>query len=511
MGWLISNKEDQSVLTLFLTKVKERTGPIIAKYFISDDAEQYYSSWNSVYGCSPKKLLCYWHVDKSWRVNIRSKISDVQKQLQVYHQLRTILEIMTIGEFRKCLQHFVSSMLADQDLLNFAEYFQTWYCKRIEQWAYCFRIGTPANTNMAVEAFHRYLKVVYLDGKHNRRVDHLLSVLLRVSRDKIYDRLIKLEKGKSTHRISEISKRHHAAVDMMIKNTPICKIGEGAWTVQSASREDIVYTVTQANSACECKVTCGFCGVCLHKFVCSCVDSAVHSTACKHSHLVQLHVGQEAQVPHKSSEAKGVHDLGHLSKAVGDSLPISSLQPIHTLRLELRGLLDRVEAISSKTESVDTLKAGIGHLRAAVSTMEAVGNTATLQPIEPKKKVAPNTSNVLQPHFSSTRKRSRRQAQSALTKPNETEIGSCKQRILNSEVLVCALCFAEDDAVQSNKTVPWLQCSVCDSWVHFACHLMCLAHHHPVTQTIFVSVAAVIHDQTVHFSLIFVFITFLQS
>ena len=33
------------------------------------------------------------------------------------------------------------------------------------------------NTNMFVEAFHRLLKKVYLEGKQNRRLDHLLCVL----------------------------------------------------------------------------------------------------------------------------------------------------------------------------------------------------------------------------------------------------------------------------------------------------------------------------------------------
>ena len=122
------------------------------------------------------------------------------------------------------MQSAVSWMLADPDLASFAEYLQTWYCGRTEQWAYCFCIGTPANTNMAVEAFHRYLKVVYLEGKQNRRIDHLLAILLRIARDKVYDRAIKLEKGKSTHRICEINKCHHAATEMMKSHIPITKL-----------------------------------------------------------------------------------------------------------------------------------------------------------------------------------------------------------------------------------------------------------------------------------------------
>jgi tellurite resistance protein len=78
---------------------------------------------------------------------------------------------------------------------------------------------------MAIEAFHRYLKVVYLEGKHNRRIDSLLSTLLRIAWDRVYDQAVKLEKGKNTHRIREINKRDHAAEEMMRKLIFVTKIG----------------------------------------------------------------------------------------------------------------------------------------------------------------------------------------------------------------------------------------------------------------------------------------------
>ena len=43
------------------------------------------------------------------------------------------------------------------------------------------RIGTPFNTNMFVEAFHRLLKVVYLDNKHNRRINYFVTNCTRQS------------------------------------------------------------------------------------------------------------------------------------------------------------------------------------------------------------------------------------------------------------------------------------------------------------------------------------------
>ena len=91
---------------------------------------------------------------------------------------------------------------------DFAEYFKSTYCSHIEQWAMCYRVGTPMNTNMFLEAFHRVLKIVYLRHQHNRRINYLIYILLKISRDKAFEQLLKIEKGKATHRICDIHKRH---------------------------------------------------------------------------------------------------------------------------------------------------------------------------------------------------------------------------------------------------------------------------------------------------------------
>ena len=61
--------------------------------------------------------------------------------------------------------------------------------------------------NMFVERFHRILKEVYLEKKQNRRVDHLILKLWKISRDKAFEQLIKAEKGKNTVRQRESIKR----------------------------------------------------------------------------------------------------------------------------------------------------------------------------------------------------------------------------------------------------------------------------------------------------------------
>ena len=293
VGWMISNREDSCVLSVFFQCLQECTGPIEAKFVMSDDAEQYYSSWKSIYGGNPIKLLCSWHVDRAWRTNIQAKISNKEKRIEAYHHLRSLLKIMDIANFQKTLTQLITWMLTDPELECFAKYLQLHYCNRTEEWAYCYRVYAPANTNMAVESFHRLLKIVYLEGKHNRRIDHLLSTLLRIARDKLYDRAIKIEKGKSTHRICEINKRHHTAVELA-KNVVVKKRDNDSWEVLSSSNSDIIYQITRVKESCNCKLRCGFCEACMHMFNCSCIDSAIHSTVCKHCHLVQMNDASSA-------------------------------------------------------------------------------------------------------------------------------------------------------------------------------------------------------------------------
>jgi len=472
VAWMISNKEDAVTLCEFLKALQDRTGPMTTKYFMSDDAEQYYSSWNHIYGGNPKKLLCTWHIDRAWRVNIRSMISDNKKQIAVYHQLRTLLEESSIVRFREMLQQSISWMLTDPDLARFCQYFQSWYCKRIEVWAYCYRIGTPVNTNMSVEAFHRVLKVVYLEGKHNRRIDHLLSTLLRIARDKVYDRLIKAEKGKSTHRICEINKRHRAAIEMK-KHNQVKQVEELVWKVPSATREGIFYVVRRVTQSCDCKLRCGFCDTCIHMYNCSCIDSAIHNTVCKHTHLVQLYMTGTCDptqtVSQHDAHSSQPDNLDYFTQVLRNEKVSPSQQQVEPLKREMKLLLSEVQGLADETDNCDVLKAGLCHVRSAVSIMKALQKPHTGETLTKKKRVAPNTNHELQSRFTSTKKKRTTQTQPSLAKPTSAEMEECRTNLVDTAIKVCAICFREDDHSDQSEMVEWIQCLQCCTWVHISC------------------------------------------
>ena len=97
---------------------------------------------------------------------------------------------------------------------SFASYFKTYWVQRKRQWGFCFRIGDGINTNMFCEAFHKVFKYHYLKGKYNKRVDTCLVNRIKFNRDKTYECLIKLTKGKSTQRMKMMNERHRPSVEM---------------------------------------------------------------------------------------------------------------------------------------------------------------------------------------------------------------------------------------------------------------------------------------------------------
>ena len=104
-----------------------------------------------------------------------------------------------------------------------------------------YRHGAEINTNMYVETFHCALKIVHLDSKQNRCVDHLLTILLHLVRDKAFERIQKLEKRKSFHRIKEINKRHRSAEEMMSSDILPIQCSENSWKVASQKTKEKNY------------------------------------------------------------------------------------------------------------------------------------------------------------------------------------------------------------------------------------------------------------------------------
>ncbi len=123
---------------------------------------------------------------------------------------------------------------------------------------------------MHLESSHRVLKVVYLKHKHNRKIDHLVTILLKISRDKAFDRMRKVEIGKSTHRTCEISKRHrNAEKKVQSQCYNIVSISSAIWEVESERQHGKFHTVCYNDNSCASKLICNTCRICIHQYSCT--------------------------------------------------------------------------------------------------------------------------------------------------------------------------------------------------------------------------------------------------
>jgi hypothetical protein len=68
---------------------------------------------------------------------------------------------------------------------------------------------------MYVESFHNVLKSAYMERKANRRIDNMLNILLKIARDKAFERLIKVEKKTRSKKMTDINNRHTLVTDRL--------------------------------------------------------------------------------------------------------------------------------------------------------------------------------------------------------------------------------------------------------------------------------------------------------
>ncbi len=83
--------------------------------------------------------------------------------------------------------------------------------------------------------------MVYLKHKRNRRLDTLIHVLFQIARDKAYENLQKIEKGKHSHRICDTSKRHKTAE--LFHDAQIVHKKDNEYSASSQKRPSTCYSM----------------------------------------------------------------------------------------------------------------------------------------------------------------------------------------------------------------------------------------------------------------------------
>ena len=321
-------------------------------------------------------------------------------------------------------------------------------------WAYCHRIGLGINTNILVEAFHRVFKYNYLKGKFNKRVDNCLLNLLKFVRDKFFERLIKLTKGKCNYKTRVIQDRHNKSKSL--SDELLTKQAEFTWSVLSEHNKS-TYTVTRLMETCKdpsCDLKCLEYNICVHLYMCNCPDSLIQSTICKHVHLIQR-VLTTAPPPTKQSpspddESKDTLDTEptdtpdsercdyvaqelrvlaeHAKKSEG---PCDIATSRERVRGKLLSLISQTETCQDK-EALQQLEK---QLNSAQSLFRSLQNRKSLKEIQLKSNAPGNKNITPQLRFHSTKKKRKRASNVRYSKPSREEMETIFKKFQNKTAL----------------------------------------------------------------------------
>ena len=345
--------------------------------------------------------------------------------------LRTVLQQTDVTLF----QDYLAQLLERLPSLSpeFCEYFQNEWIGREEWWAYCYRKGLGINTNMMVEAFHRVFKYNYLKGKYYKRVDSCLVNLQKYTRDKLFETLIKLTKGKSTSKLKTIQDRHNKSKALSIDNVK-CEEGGSKWLVKSEVGCN-TYTVSKQQDSCTdttCQLKCTQCTipVCIHHYICTCPDCFIQHTICKHIHLVQRFLSENDTKLTENNDVMEVTDnsqdfisseLHILSSHIHKPNKVSS-HDITSLKQQIRGkLLTLAEQIESCTNK-EALQHLDKQINAAQNLFSSLQKHTCHHKMQPISNTPANKNIEKQKGFRSTKKKTKMSNRSRFTKPSTEDI-----------------------------------------------------------------------------------------
>ncbi|CAI6355733.1 unnamed protein product [Macrosiphum euphorbiae] len=99
-------------------------------------AENFFNAWIVEMKRPKHRLYCTWHVDRTWKKNL-VKIKSKDKQCETCKLLRTLLHEQDPKAFEIIFEEAINQLSANDDTVDFANYFVNNYGTCVESWAYC--------------------------------------------------------------------------------------------------------------------------------------------------------------------------------------------------------------------------------------------------------------------------------------------------------------------------------------------------------------------------------------
>ena len=326
LAFCISRTETATVLQAFFEAIKKRVGkPLHSKYFMSDDAEYYFTTWKEVMDPNDslqlKHWLCTWHVNQAWKKNLKKKVQGKPKQDELKKRLYDLKYETNQILYDEKLAKFHEDIGKDPEFNTFYEYLVTFYFPRIEKWAFVFRDVNCLTTNTHLEAFHKTFKKSYLKDRSNVRVDFNLEMLLRFIENKKREyktaQVFGLNNRRNAHVLTNHSKAESEITQWCVESHDLAEESQNIQIYLlyrlNGNETYALQNIKDLNNIHPCFLSCNDCKICFHHYTCSCNYYLVNHNLCKHVHLLRMLLAKESQ------------NVRGLPKSLGPIVDVSAL------------------------------------------------------------------------------------------------------------------------------------------------------------------------------------------
>ncbi|XP_002402770.3 uncharacterized protein LOC8030770 [Ixodes scapularis] len=274
VAWCICNVVTSAVVQAFYRAVCQNMPELKPQYLMSDDSDYYYSAWLDASGADhkPHKLLSPWHITKAWAEALNSCVKNRDKRASISKALDNIKCQELVDTFQDSVAALMGELKQDEETSSFAEFFESAYAERPEQWAHCY----VRDVNIDSDMFQKLLKRLATRMKA-KRLDKLAHTLLLTSESKQCEHFAKCVRGRNAREMALVIQAHQVALS--IPPEDITRLGDDRWSVEDNGG---VYEVSEV-FACRdtsCPQRCNECDVCIHLYACTCPCTYM----CKHIH-----------------------------------------------------------------------------------------------------------------------------------------------------------------------------------------------------------------------------------
>ncbi|XP_065202006.1 uncharacterized protein LOC135832585 isoform X2 [Planococcus citri] len=355
----ISNKESFQIMNKFFEIIMQECGVICTNTFISDDFASYINAWMMVMEEPKNILLSHWHVDKTWRKSLNLVNGSKDLKDEVYRVVRSLMDEKNEALFPNIVTSVIDNFFSDPNTIEFGKFFEMEYSNRYEMWSFAFRKDIGMNTMMEIEAMHKELKFIYCRALKNKRLDMLVSKLLRMSRSKATQRVSQLLMESDSRALKKIRDQHQNGQRIIPEDVSITDCGIGH--VRSQSNRSSYYVVKRIADECDCRFRCIDCGeICAHMYECTCDDYVRGYFICKHIHAFVL------RIPVVEVPLEFIDDGKENDAEAGNLIEVIDMQSLPEIRVPsvresvkevLRQILENIERCKHIEEDEDDIKA----------------------------------------------------------------------------------------------------------------------------------------------------------